>query len=86
MKALSTPSVASSVVSNRRTLNCGIGGFPPNSRALQQRRLLDLEKNGNSRRRGSYFKGGLDEIAIYPRVLSAAEIADNFAAAGYLPS
>jgi Concanavalin A-like lectin/glucanases superfamily len=29
----------------------------------------------------SYFTGGLDEIAIYPRVLSAGEIADNFAAA-----
>jgi hypothetical protein len=31
---------------------------------------------------GSYFKGGLAEIAIYPRVLDAAEIAGNFAAAG----
>jgi Concanavalin A-like lectin/glucanases superfamily len=27
---------------------------------------------------GSFFKGGLDEFAIYPRVLRAAEIADNF--------
>jgi hypothetical protein len=34
----------------------------------------------------SYFKGGLDDIAIYPRVLSAAEIAGNFAASGYRAS
>ena len=31
---------------------------------------------------GSFFRGGLDEVAIYPRVLRASEIADNFAAAG----
>jgi hypothetical protein len=30
---------------------------------------------------GSFFKGGIDEVAIYPRVLRAPEIADNFAAA-----
>ncbi|HLJ83567.1 MAG TPA: LamG-like jellyroll fold domain-containing protein, partial [Candidatus Eremiobacteraceae bacterium] len=30
---------------------------------------------------GSFFAGGLDEVAIYPRVLSAEEVADNFAGA-----
>jgi hypothetical protein len=29
---------------------------------------------------GSFFAGALDDIAVYPRVLSAAEIADNFRA------
>jgi hypothetical protein len=32
---------------------------------------------------GSFFTGGLDEVAVYPRVLSAEEIAENYAAAGY---
>jgi hypothetical protein len=27
---------------------------------------------------GSFFRGGLDEVAIYPRVLSAGEILDNY--------
>jgi hypothetical protein len=26
---------------------------------------------------GSFFLGGLDEVAIYPRVLSAGEVLDN---------
>jgi len=30
-----------------------------------------------------FLTGGLDEIAIYPRVLTSAEIRDNFAAAGH---
>jgi concanavalin A-like lectin/glucanase superfamily protein len=30
---------------------------------------------------GSFLHGGLDEVAIYPRVLSADEVADNFSAA-----
>jgi hypothetical protein len=30
---------------------------------------------------GSFLAGGLDEIAIYPRVLSASEIMDNYAGA-----
>lgn len=34
-----------------------------------------------TRDRGSFLNGGLDEVAIYPRVLSAEEVADNFAAA-----
>jgi hypothetical protein len=32
---------------------------------------------------GSFFTGALDEVAVYPRVLSAEEIAENYAAAGY---
>jgi hypothetical protein len=32
---------------------------------------------------GSFFTGALDEIAIYPRILSAGEIAANYHAAGY---
>ena len=31
-----------------------------------------------TRDQGSYLQGGLDEVAIYPRVLSAAEVRDNF--------
>jgi hypothetical protein len=27
---------------------------------------------------GSFLIGGLDEVAVYPRVLSAAEVADNY--------
>jgi hypothetical protein len=34
-----------------------------------------------TRDRGSYFAGGLDEVAIYPRVLSADEVLDNFTGA-----
>ena len=30
---------------------------------------------------GSFFTGALDEVAIYPRVLSASEIAENYSAA-----
>jgi hypothetical protein len=30
---------------------------------------------------GSFLTGGLDEVAIYPRVLSAAEVLDNYQAA-----
>jgi hypothetical protein len=30
----------------------------------------------------SFFGGALDEVAVYPRVLSAAEIAENYRAAG----
>jgi hypothetical protein len=32
---------------------------------------------------GSFLTGALDEVAIYPRVLSVQEIAENYAAAGY---
>jgi hypothetical protein len=28
----------------------------------------------------SFFTGGLDEVAIYPRVLTGAEIMENYAA------
>jgi len=28
----------------------------------------------------SFFTGGLDEVAIYPRVLTAAEIMENYTA------
>jgi hypothetical protein len=34
-----------------------------------------------TRDRASYFAGGLDEVAIYPRVLSADEVFDNFSGA-----
>jgi hypothetical protein len=34
-----------------------------------------------TRDRLSFLKGGLDEIAVYPRVLSAAEILDNYSGA-----
>jgi Concanavalin A-like lectin/glucanases superfamily len=34
-----------------------------------------------TRDQGSFLAGGLDEVAIYPRVLSAAEILDNYRAA-----
>ena len=27
---------------------------------------------------GSFLNGGIDDVAIYPRVLSAEEILDNF--------
>jgi Concanavalin A-like lectin/glucanases superfamily len=30
----------------------------------------------------SFFTGALDDVAVYPRVLSAAEVAQNFSAAG----
>jgi hypothetical protein len=30
---------------------------------------------------GSFFTGGLDDVAVYPRVLSASEIAENYSAA-----
>ena len=32
---------------------------------------------------GSFLTGGLDEVAIYPRVLSAGEVLDNYRAATY---
>jgi hypothetical protein len=31
-----------------------------------------------TRDQGSFLVGGLDEVAIYPRVLSASEILDNY--------
>ncbi len=31
---------------------------------------------------GSFFTGALDDVAVYPRVLSAAEIGENYRAAG----
>jgi len=34
-----------------------------------------------TRDRGSFLAGGLDEVAIYPRVLSADEVLDNYAGA-----
>jgi hypothetical protein len=34
-----------------------------------------------TRDEGSFLAGGLDEVAIYPRVLSASEILDNFTGA-----
>jgi hypothetical protein len=33
----------------------------------------------------SFFTGGLDEVAIYPRVLTSAEIMDNYTAGISLP-
>jgi Concanavalin A-like lectin/glucanases superfamily len=32
---------------------------------------------------GSFLTGGLDDVAIYPRVLTASEVLDNYRAAGY---
>ncbi len=34
-----------------------------------------------TRDRGSFLAGGLDEVAIYPRVLSASEVLDNYTGA-----
>jgi hypothetical protein len=34
-----------------------------------------------TRDRGSFLTGGLNDVAIYPRVLSASEILDNYRAA-----
>jgi hypothetical protein len=34
-----------------------------------------------TRDQGSFLMGGLDEVAIYPRVLSAQEVLDNYAGA-----
>ena len=34
-----------------------------------------------TRDRNSFLTGGLDEVAIYPRVLTGAEIMDNYTAA-----